>query len=60
MHWNRETDFEESGMTLSRPIARHSIREVVECGSPMPLWRIYCDTALHPFIGHANGFTSLP
>ena len=28
--------------TLSRPIARHSFREVVECGSPMPLSRLTC------------------
>jgi len=42
----------ESGMglphskTLSRRIARHSLREVLECGCPLPLWA--------PFVGGRN------
>jgi len=46
MYWDHEPFLRKSGMGLphspaaaglARVTARHSFREVVECGSPMPL-----------------------
>src|SRR5262245_54246612 len=54
MHCNHETFLRKSGIglphstTLSRRIARHSFREVVECGSPMPLSHAFCGNCKPP------------